>query len=195
MILKIFYQKKKGAGFYIWKYDIIKQKLNEINNNDILIYLDSGCSINKHGQKRFYEYIDLINKSKNPIISFQMKGLKEKTWTTKKIFEYFKINKNNDIINSDQYVGGILLMKKCDFIVNLFNQFEKLLYYDPYLITDKYNDNCYPGFKQNRHDQSILSLLRKINGSIIIQDETYFHKKWDSDGKKYPIHARRRLIK
>ena len=36
----------RGGGYWIWKSHIIK-KINEINDNDILIYLDAGCSINK----------------------------------------------------------------------------------------------------------------------------------------------------
>ena len=45
----------RGAGYWIWKNYIIKKKLSEINDNDILIYVDAGCSINKKGKK------DLMN--------------------------------------------------------------------------------------------------------------------------------------
>ena len=37
-----------------------------------------------------------------------------------------------------------------------------------------------------RHDQSILSLMGKIYGSIIIPDETYFHEN-PKDQYEYPI--------
>jgi hypothetical protein len=33
------------AGYGVWRPYIIKKKLDEINDNDILIYLDAGCSI------------------------------------------------------------------------------------------------------------------------------------------------------
>ena len=40
----------------------------------------------------------------------------EKVWTTKEIFEYFEIDVDNDlennIANSGQYLGGVLILKK-----------------------------------------------------------------------------------
>ena len=40
--------------------------------------------------------------------------------------------------------------------------YKKLLNFDPYLITDKYNlDGQIDSFKENRHDQSVFSLLCK----------------------------------
>lgn len=37
------------AGYGIWKPYIVNQKLSEIYDNDILVYLDAGCSINIRG--------------------------------------------------------------------------------------------------------------------------------------------------
>ena len=43
------------------------------------------------------------------------------------------------------------------------------------LITDKYNHiNKHDAFKENRHDQSIFSLLTKTLGGEIIPNETHF---------------------
>ena len=36
---------KRGVGYWIWKLDIIKNRLHDISDNDILIYIDAGCSI------------------------------------------------------------------------------------------------------------------------------------------------------
>lgn len=65
---------KRGAGYWIWKYYIIKKRLHEIQDNDVLIYLDAGCTINKHGKKRFYKYLNMLNDD-NPLISFQTSHL------------------------------------------------------------------------------------------------------------------------
>jgi hypothetical protein len=46
-------------------------------------------------------------------------------------------------------------------------------------------------FKQNRGDQSILSVLVNTYGSIKLKDETYFENSWDKDGKNYPFWATR----
>ena len=39
---------------------------------------------------------------------------------------------------------------------------------DPYLITDKYNLTQLPCFIDNRHDQSISSIVRKKYGTILL---------------------------
>lgn len=99
------------AGYGVWRPYIIKKKLDEINDNDILIYLDAGCSININGKKRFDEYIKMLNNSDKGIISFQMPHT-EKQYTTKEIFNYFNIDINSEYANSGQILDGILIMKK-----------------------------------------------------------------------------------
>lgn len=47
---------------------------------------------------------------------------------------------------------------------------------DPWLFTDKYNVNAKqvnPDFVENRHDQSISSVARKLLGCVRYPDETY----------------------
>lgn len=72
-------QQSRGGGYWIWKSYIIKKKLDKINENDILIYLDAGCTINPQGKNRFYEYIEMLNKSDEGIISFHLES-----WHTEK---------------------------------------------------------------------------------------------------------------
>lgn len=62
---------------------MLLKKLDEINENDILIYLDVGCTINPKGKEKFNEYIELLNKNDEGIISFQLNHL-EKKYTTKR---------------------------------------------------------------------------------------------------------------
>ena len=46
------------------------------------------------------------------------------------------------------------------------------------LFTDKYNNKQEEYFKDNRHDQSIFSIIRKLYGSIVISDETYKNQRY-----------------
>lgn len=181
---------KRGGGYWIWKSHIIKKKLKEINDNDFLIYLDAGCVINKKGKDRFFEYIKLLKNSDKGIISFQMNHI-EKTYTTKEIFDYFDVDLNSDIANSGQIIGGIRIMKKNKHLINIINLESKVLYDNPLLFTDHYNKKQADFFKDNRHEQSIFSLIRKIHGSIILDDETWF-KIWSCQkAKKMPFLAKR----
>jgi hypothetical protein len=183
--------KRRGGGYWIWKSHIIKKKLSEINENDILIYLDAGCSINKKGKKRFDEYINILNNSDKGIISFYM-GHIEKYWTTKEIFNYFNVHNDNKIINTGQIIGGIRIMKKNKNLIHLINLESKTLYDNPLLFTDHYNKNQNSYFKDNRHEQSVFSVIRKMSNPILLNDETYFKPFGNEDSLKYPFWATRK---
>ena len=98
---------------------------------------------------------------------------KENTYTTKQIFDSFNIQENDPIQTSGQYVGTILIMQKCEDVINIFKDCLDKIRKDPLIITDHYNSSQKKYFRDNRHDQSILSVARKIHGSIVIPDETY----------------------
>lgn len=182
---------KHGAGYWIWKPYVIKKKINEINDGDILIYLDAGCSINICGKERFDEYCEKLNISNSCIISFQMPHI-EKQYTVKEIFDYFNLDYNGEIANTGQIVGGILIMKKNKDLINLIDLEMKLLYDNPLLFTNYYNKNQDSKFKDNRHDQSVFSIIRKINNPMIISDETYFKSFGNGESLKYPFWATRK---
>jgi len=182
---------KRGGGYWIWKSYIIKKKLEEINDNDILIYLDAGCTINTNGIKRFNEYIELLNNSDKGIISFQMDHI-EKTYTTKEIFKYFNIRLDSDIANNGQINSTVRIMKKNNNLINLINKEYDTLYQNSLLFTDYYNNNQESYFIDNRHEQSIFSIIRKIYGSIILTDETWFQPFGNKESLNYPFWATRK---
>lgn len=173
----------RGGGYWIWKYDIILNTLHKMNESDILVYADAGSTINKLGEERFKDYIKMLDNSEYGIISFKMSHL-EKKWTTKEIFKYFNVENNLNIIDTGQYTASILIMKKNRNVMNIFNKCLKLLYNNPLLITDYYNNKQDEYFIDNRHDQSITSILRKIHGSIVLPHETWYDR---SDKFKYPF--------
>ena len=182
--------KSRGGGYWIWKSHIIKQKLNEINDNDILIYLDAGCSINPKGKKRFYDYIEIINNSDEGIISFQLDHI-EKFWTTTEIFNYFNIGLDHEIANSGQIMATVRIMKKNKNLINMIDKEIKALYDNPLMFTDHFNNKQHPGFIDNRHEQSVFSIIRKLHNPILIEDETYFKSFGSEESLNYPIWATR----
>lgn len=181
---------KRGGGYWIWKYDIINQRLNEINDNDVLIYLDAGCTINKKGKNRFYKYINMLT-DKQPIISFQMLHLEYK-YTTKEIFEYFNISNDTNITNTGQILNTCLIMKKNNKLLDLINMWGKALDDNPLLFTDYYNKNQNPEFIDNRHEQSIFSVIRKMNNPLLLTDETWFTPFGNKQSLNYPFWATRK---
>lgn len=186
-------QQPRGAGYWIWKFDIIRQKLDQIANNDILVYLDGGCSVNINGKKRYHEYIDMLNNSEYGFLSLSLGP--EYIYTTRQILNYFGETPESKMGQDKQLMAGIMLMKKCPHTYMILDKCMELLNHDPKLITDHYNkENQHPNFKDNRHDQSILSVVRNKYGSCIIPDETFTSKNW-SELHHIPFLSRRRLVR
>ena len=178
---------RRGGGYWLWKYYLINKKMKEIEDGEYIIYCDAGCELNNKAMKRYYEYLDMLDNSEFGMISFPLgwnkkkepppnHGCTNKVWTVKELFNYFDIDINSDIANSPQLVGGILILKKCENSLKILDEYGKVLDYDQKLITDFYNNKeQYSFFRENRHDQSIWSLLRKKYGSVLLEkDETYF---------------------
>jgi len=188
---------KRGGGWWIWKSYIILQELKKINKNDIVVYLDGGCDINitEKSVERFKEYINLVNNNWSGLLRFELSHPEYK-YTNKYTIDYFKkkfnIIDDKYLINTNQLVGGILIMRKTKFVIDFFEKILEILNDNPYLFTDKYNVNN----EEHRHDQSIMSLLYKImKGILIIEDETYFLEGFrNSKSNKYPFWATRKII-
>lgn len=185
-------EKPRGGGYWIWKFDIIKQQLIKATNNDILIYIDAGCSINTNGKTRFNEYIELLNNSNESIISFQMPHI-EKKYTNKQLFHQFNMNVHDINGNSGQIMATVLIMKNTEKMMKIIDECISVLRSDHLLVTDHYNKiNQCDEFKDNRHDQSILSLVRKKHGSIILNDETWFQPFGNAKSQVFPFWATRK---
>lgn len=179
---------RKGGGFWIWKPYFVQKALESMEENDILIYCDAGCMINNKGEKRFKEYIELLNQSKTGCLSFELPH-KEIEYTKQEVFDYFKTSEA--VIRSNQLVAGVLLLRKCTHTTLLVNKWYSALCENPLLFTDDKDKNAqHSEFIDHRHDQSIFSVLRKTYQSEIIPDETYFLD-FVRDGQPYPIWAAR----
>jgi len=167
---------KKGAGFWIWKHQIIKQQLEKVNDGDIVVYSDAGSSLNLNAGNKFNEYIDILSHSKYSTLRFKNDQI-EKYWTSKEIFDYFGIHPESKEGNSQQYLAGHIIVKKSESLREQLNEVDKLLDKDMYLITDKYSNNQIEGYRSNRHDQSILSIISKIYGCEEKENEVWFKQK------------------
>ena len=189
----------RGGGYWIWKTFLLYKTLTEIKDNEYIVYSDAGCKLNKKGLKRFNEYIDLIDKSNYGILSMQMSGNKgygglhkDKEWTTKQIFDYFSIDIDSEFANTGQYLSTVLIIKKNEHSRMIFDKYIKALYDNPLMFTDYYNKNQCKEFIDNRHDQSVFSLLRKKYGSVVISgDESWVQPFGGEESLKFPFWATR----
>ena len=179
---------QRGYGHWLWKPYLIKRTLADLSENDILVYMDAGCTINPYGIQRLNEYIDLLNSNDRGygVLSFQM-GTLEYKFTKKKVLDIFQAD--NEMKTSGQYMATIVLLRKNAHSQDFVNKWYGLASTHT-LIDDSRSDVEYPGFIDHRHDQSIYSCLCKKLGTIRLEDETNFYPDWER-GKHSPFWATR----
>ena len=186
-------ESSKGGGYWLWKSYFVLKTFETMNDGDILLYVDSGSTLNIKGISRLKNYFELLDDSNESLLMFRIKSmfdghyLVEREWTTNEVFESLNIEENSEIRYSPQFMGGVFLAKKSNKSIKFFESFLNVIESDNNLITDFYNkkqNNTY--FKQGRHDQSIMSVMAKIEGCIFLDDENYFYEK-PKHQYEYPI--------
>lgn len=203
---KSYYKEKlvpsRGFGYWVWKPQVLLQTLEKMDNGDILHYSDAGCHLNKHGIKRLKEYFEIANSSPTGILAFQSKepidknltkavDLPEKHWTKGDILDYFKVRNNKNICESEQIGAGILFIKKTPESISILRKFLQT-YYDDFSLADDTPSRSpnFEGFIENRHDQSIFSIIAKLNGVTTISSFEYWQPEYNfKQLKYYPIWA------
>lgn len=180
-------KQERGGGYYLWKPWIIYNSLKNIRSNDFLVYADAGSTFNYFGKTRFYDYIEMLDVSDYGNLRFENpKNYIEKEWTSKELFKYFNIQLDSKIANSPQLMGGHIIFQKNKHTHEYLESFFEVVDYDENLITDYYSDSSIKGFQENRHDQSIFSLLSKKIGGVILENETFFEKN-SKNQKEFPF--------
>ena len=147
---------KRGGGYWIWKPYIILKTLKKVEYGDIIFYCDSGALFIDDVKP----LID-IALNKQDILCFNV-GFKEKKYTKRDAFVLMDCDRKV-YSESDQRLTTFIVIKKTTLSINFFNEFLNLSL-DRRIISD--DDNVlghknYPGFIENRHDQTIFSLLTK----------------------------------
>jgi len=200
-----------GFGYYCWKPQIIYQVLNQMNDGDILLYADVGCHLNYNGKTRLLEYFYKITNSITGILGFRVKmenttlihdGRPLYQWIEKEfakgdLLDYFEVRNSTDIVDTEIYAAGIIFFKKTQLSMNVVKSWLDTFEHDFSLIDNSSSktDNL-SGFKVNRHDQSIFSILCKLNN---IEYVSYYEVDLPLKGRKqdwfslkeYPIWAMR----
>ena len=175
----------RGYGYWIWKSYLVLKTLETMNENDILVYADAGCSLNNHGINRLNEYFEIVKNSNYGILSFEL-GFLEKIYTKMDAFHELKMDKNQ-YLNSKQIMATIFILKKCNHTIKLINEWYKFVCIYHLVDDSESNSKNDENFIEHRHDQSIFSLIRKKYGTEIISDETWYSN-WDFDSiKNIPI--------
>jgi hypothetical protein len=173
---------------------LINKLLKEVNENDIILYIDAGCEIFKNGIDRFRQYIEFVN-LKSGILTMRLNGshLNEKIWTNNVMFNKFNISLDSEIANTPQIQSGFIMIRNTPETRLFFEEWKSHIVDDCLLITNKYNNvNRHSEFRDNRHEQSLLSIMLKLKYDV--KDVSIVDETWPPSSfpyKKYPFLARR----
>lgn len=202
----------KGYGYWSWKPQILLQVLNSIEDGDILQYTDAGCHLNSDGMKRLDQYFDIANESKSGILAFQacppkepfnydgrkLLDLSEYKWVKGDLLDHLGVRDNENILRSQTIGAGIIFIKKCSSSMSIITEWLKIVETDFSFIDDTPSKSSnLVGFTEHRHDQSIFSLLCKLNDVDTVSAYEYWYPSrasmkpdWEAL-KNFPIHAKR----
>jgi len=168
-------KKKRGYGYWCWKPYFLLEIISKIDYGDIIHYMDIGCHIKKTTSNLFYEYLDLLIDSDKWLLAFQYheKGIKfsddikfpkreEFKYTKSDIFNYFQCLHNKEITHTPQFWSGSFFIKKDPKSEVFLEQWNNVFNENFHLIDDTPSKAPnFNGFLENRHDQSIFSILCK----------------------------------
>ena len=163
---KKFFEHTRGGGYWIWKSYIILEEFKKMNNDDILIYIDSDMRF-KISIDNYIEHF----KPENSIMVFQLSDefiinahkLLEKNWTKMDIFKRLNCADNKSITDTSQIETGYSIYRKNEDSLNFLNEWSDLSK-DFHLVSDEPSiEPNFDTFNENRHEQSLFSCLAKIN--------------------------------
>lgn len=166
-------RRSRGGGYWIWRSHVIEEKMKELQYDDILLFVDAGCAFNSQYLHIFEKYVEMLKASDKSMLVFQLQH-QERKWTKIEIFNFFNISLDDPITYSGQIMATVTFFKKTPELLKYFDINRDVIQQNPELITDKLWARQIPEFQENRHDQSIFSVLTKIlNNAIVMPDITY----------------------
>ena len=161
---KFIVKNRRGYGYWLWKPYLIKKTMEQLKDGDVLLYCDAGCEINYKNTGVKNKLRDYLNNQiqKEIIIGYPL-GCKDGDWTKGDLLDHFNVRKNKAVINTGTRQGGVNMFhvnKKTRNLVNIW--YETACNYRLLDDSPSKSPNL-PGFKQNRHDQAIFSILTKLH--------------------------------
>ena len=195
-------------GYYACKPYFILKALENIPENDVLLYIDSGCELNKNGLEKLKQYYEECLETEGVFFTLD---LPEIQWTKMDTYRHI-MEDSDEYLMTRQVISGIFFLKNTSMIRELVQKWIDICVEDDGKYLDDSpsilpNDDI---FRENRHDQSIWSLLLKKKAEThdftFHEDDTYETvwnaagtsgvpvgqqqaKIWNTYGREYPIWA------
>lgn len=179
----------KGAGYWLWKPYFLDRILSVMGEQDVLFYADSGSVFVKH----MSPVLKAVREDHNGVTAFRMSGKHtEKYWTKRDVFRALGAQ-TTEYTDTPQIGASFMAFRGTAFAKAFVREYLNFCC-DPHLVGDEPNSDGWvePGFQDNRHDQSIWSVLVKKHRVSVMPDLTQWglHHGETTDADMYINHTR-----
>ena len=146
----------RGGGLWSWKPDVIWSTMQQAKEGDIIVYCDSGCTVQK--SKEWARYWKLLET--HDIIAQRILKRTDK-WTRKEIIDHFSEIEYR-WTSCYQYQATVVILCNNEFTRKFISEWRSLiLTYPKFLMDVTIEERPYQhkSLIENRHDQAIYSAL------------------------------------
>lgn len=177
-------QRKQGFGYWIWKPKIVLMTMMQSDPDDIIVYSDVGFTINAAGRDRMLEYLDIVRCSNYKMLSFSNTHT-EAHWTKADLAVRLGVENNSAVMLTTQIAGGLFILMPTQRNIGIMEKWCDISVEDNYRYSDDSPSTAlnHTSFGEHRHDASIGSLIRKIEGTEITHyevqgyDQVFYQKR------------------
>ena len=110
---------KKGYGFWIWKPFIIKEALRNLDEGEVLLYVDGRSGLRRTGKP--IKWLDKFILEKEFDIACWQLNHKECSWTNGDIISAFNLDLNSNLLKSGQFAATFHAWRKQKKTINFIN--------------------------------------------------------------------------
>lgn len=172
----------RGNGYWIWKSYFILKTFNKISDDDYLMYCDSGS----YFINDVHYLIDVMKKDNIDIMCFELPHI-EKEYTKRDAFILMDCDKKK-YTDTKQRLATFMIFKKNRETIKFVKDWINYAC-DKRIVTDDANvmgKKNYKEFIENRHDQSVFSLMTKKYNIKAYRDASQYGNKYNLDNTSYP---------
>ncbi|MBN2836752.1 MAG: hypothetical protein JXR48_17480 [Candidatus Delongbacteria bacterium] len=194
------YNLEKGAGYWVWKPYVVLETLKNVDDNDIVVYIDAGSEAYLSEEwnlffKKLEDFNAVFFRYKASVYQqwvdyftnfYGEKARKDnheygkaimRNWTKKETIDFFRpYFDNEDWLTEPKYNSTAFLLKKSTSSIKFIGQWLDFMQLYPHLVVDPFDfqiKNELSYFIDHRHDLTILSfllMLRKENDFFVMEE-------------------------
>lgn len=158
--------RKRLGGYGIWKPQIILQMMRDMQDGEIVLYLDAGCEVNVRAAARFRDYLRATEQSPLGLFTYTTTLGAQVQWTkgdlVQKVAPWFQ-GRVDEVLQEPQHITGIIFVQKIASAVDFMEQWRSLM--GNYRLIDDSPSRARnsSGYVEHRHDQSVFSMMLYAN--------------------------------